>query len=59
MSGKISYGLLGEPALSLRTVRKALHGKNDDDLRKSAKTFTLYCTVSHLSFWVVKEYGSK
>lgn len=32
------------------SLAKALHGQNDNELFKSAKTFTLSYTVTHSSF---------
>jgi hypothetical protein len=46
-------------ALSPRIASKALHGQNENELCKSAETFTLSCTVSHSSFLDEKEYSHK
>ena len=61
-SGRISCGcflMTWQWTLSPRIAGKALHGQNDNELLKSAKTDTLSYTVSHSSFWMKREHGHK
>ena len=51
----VPRGIWSGGALARERPAMQLIGKNDNDLCKSANTFTVCCTVSHLLFWTAKQ----